>query len=102
MDIAEARYVEGYKIFIRYPDGAEGVIDFSDHHRNNLFAAWNDVEFFRAFRVNPESGTLEWPNQLDLAPEYLYSRVSGVPIEKAWSVMMAYHNAHITPHGTNA
>lgn len=90
MHIAEARYIEGYKIFIRYPDGVEGIIDFSDHHRNGVFAAWNDMEYFKAVRVNPESGTLEWPNNLDLAPEYLYSRVSGVPVDRAWSAMMMH------------
>jgi hypothetical protein len=91
MDIAEARYVEGYKIFVRYPDGAKGVIDFSDHPRDGVFEAWNDMEYFRSFRIHPQSGALVWPNELDIAPEYTYSQVSGVPIEKAWSVMIAYN-----------
>jgi hypothetical protein len=101
MDIAEARYVEGYKIFIRYPDGAEGIIDFSDHPRDGVFEAWNDINYFRAFRIHPESGVLEWPNEVDIAPEYTYAKVSGVPIEKAWSVMMAYHSPHHASKGTH-
>lgn len=89
MRIVEARHVEGYKVFVRYPDGANGVIDFSDHPRDGVFEAWNDPDFFRSFRIHPECGVLEWPNELDIAPEYTYAKVSGVPIEQAWSVMMA-------------
>jgi hypothetical protein len=30
------------------------------------------LELFRTVTVNPESGTIEWPNGADLAPEFLF------------------------------
>lgn len=32
----------------------------------------NDREVFEQVRVNPESGTVEWPGEVDLGPEVLY------------------------------
>lgn len=42
-------------------------------------------EVFEQVRVNPESGTVEWPGEVDLDPEVLYGRyepVSGHRIER--------------------
>ena len=37
-----------------------------------------DPEFFRQASVNPETGTVEWPNGADVAPGFLHER--GVPV----------------------
>jgi hypothetical protein len=40
---------------------------------------------FEQVAVNPESGTVEWPGEVDLDPEVLYGRyepASGHPIER--------------------
>ena len=31
-----------------------------------------DTGFFRRVAVNPETGTIEWPNGADFAPEFLH------------------------------
>jgi hypothetical protein len=30
------------------------------------------MEYFRRVAVNPETGTIEWPNGADFAPEFLH------------------------------
>lgn len=37
-----------------------------------VFEPLKDPAFFRRVRLNPETGTVEWPNGADLAPEFLY------------------------------
>jgi hypothetical protein len=47
-----------------------------------IYERW---EIFEQVRVNPESGTLEWPGGIDIDPEVLYGRyepASGHPIER--------------------
>jgi len=35
-----------------------------------------DPDLFGKVRVNPETGTIEWPNGADLAPDALYDRIT--------------------------
>ena len=38
---------EGFRIWIRYADGASGVVDLSPLAGRGVFAAWNDQRFFQ-------------------------------------------------------
>ena len=89
LNISEAKYIDGYKIHLRYENGVEGDVDFSAQEHKNMFAPWKDKAFFSSFNISPESGTLQWENGLDISPEFLYSQVAGVPQESAFSLMMA-------------
>ncbi|MCC5876821.1 MAG: DUF2442 domain-containing protein, partial [Candidatus Sumerlaeia bacterium] len=41
------------------------------------FAPLREEAAFRQVRVNPELGTIEWPNGADLDPDVLYSQIIG-------------------------
>ena len=45
-----------------------------------VFAPFVDVDFFRQVEVDPEAGTIVWPNGVDLCPDGLYSLVMGEPL----------------------
>jgi len=74
-DVIEARYVNRYTVWLRFEDGTEGEIDLSAELSGEVFEPLKDPAFFRQFRVNPETGTIEWPNRADFAPEFLYEKV---------------------------
>ena len=74
VDVTEARYVRGYILWLRFEDGTEGEIDLSGELDGPIFEPLRDHSYFAQFRVNADTGTVEWPNGADLAPEYLYSR----------------------------
>ncbi len=38
------------------------------------------MEFFRQVRVDPEIGTIVWPNELDFCPDVLYHEATGTPL----------------------
>ena len=81
-DIVEVRALESYRLYLRFEDGAEGVVDVSQHLRlDGVFEPLRERQYFERVRVDEESGTICWPNGADLDPDVLYSQVTGKPIE---------------------
>ncbi len=79
VDVVEARHVRDYVVWVMFEDGTEGEVDLESSLRGPVFEPLRDVESFKQLRVNPELGTIVWPNGADIAPETLYSRVN-VPV----------------------
>ncbi|HUF12658.1 MAG TPA: DUF2442 domain-containing protein [Longimicrobiales bacterium] len=71
-DVVEARILDGYRIWIRFADGVEGVADVAGLVGQGVFEAWRDHSFFARMYVDAELGTVAWPGGLDLAPDALY------------------------------
>jgi Protein of unknown function (DUF2442) len=74
-DVIEARYVGEYTIWLRFEDGTQGEVDLSGELRGEIFTPLNELAYFKQFYVNAETGTIEWPNRADFAPEFLYEKV---------------------------
>jgi hypothetical protein len=80
-NVVFAVYKGDYKIEIGFDDGKKGIMDFSKYlTRKGVFERFNDLEFFRRFEVNKELGVISWQNEIDIAPETLYSETMGVPL----------------------
>jgi hypothetical protein len=61
--------------------GTEGVIDVAQLVEfTGVFEPLRNAEFFARVMVNPELGTVCWPNGADLDSEVLYSKIVGVSI----------------------
>jgi hypothetical protein len=71
--IVEGRYVSGYRVWLRFSDGAEGEVDLTKELHGPVFEPLKNIEVFRQFVVHPEFKTLVWPNGADFAPEFLRS-----------------------------
>jgi len=74
--VVEALHVNDYVIWLRFSDGTEGEVDLRDELYGEVFEPLKDLDVFKTFFVNPEWGTIAWPNGADLAPEFLYSAVA--------------------------
>lgn len=80
-DVISARYVGEYQIEVTFEDGKHGVVDFRPYiRRGGVFAKLADLSFFRQFSVHPELGVLTWGEEVDIAPETLYSEATGMPL----------------------
>ena len=75
--ITSAEPRTGYRLWIKFADGVEGVVSLKHLVGKGVFRLWDDKENFRAVAVDPESGTVTWPGGIDLAPDALYAQVSG-------------------------
>jgi hypothetical protein len=80
-DIVAARPLDGYLLHLRFEDGVEGVLDLSRELTfRGVFEPLKDLAYFRQVRVDPDLGTVAWPNGADLDPDVLYAQVTGTPI----------------------
>jgi Protein of unknown function (DUF2442) len=60
---------------LTFADGLRGEVDVLEHLWGPVFAAARTPAGFAAVRVDPETGTIVWPGDADLAPDTLYERV---------------------------
>jgi hypothetical protein len=72
----EVRALDGYRIWLRYDDGTEGMVDLSDLAGRGVFRAWDDRAFFESVRLGVHGG-IEWGEELDLCPDAIYLRLTG-------------------------
>ena len=67
---------EGYRIWLRYSDGAAGEVDLSDLAGGGVFSVWDDRTCFEAVHLT-EYGAIAWSGELELCPDALYMRLTG-------------------------
>jgi hypothetical protein len=88
-DIVAVQPLEDYRLQLHFEDGVSGVVDVAELISfTGVFAPLLEREYFMRVRVNPEIGTICWPNDADLDPDVLYSLVSGEPIPEFPSVTL--------------
>jgi hypothetical protein len=65
--------LEGYSVRLGFTDGSEKVVDLAPYLRGPIFEPLiADSALFRAVRVDPQLGTIVWPNGADIDPDVLY------------------------------
>ncbi|NKQ34641.1 MAG: DUF2442 domain-containing protein [Chloroflexi bacterium] len=80
--IVAIKHLHDYELAITFTDGRQATMDFADKiaGRGGVFTPLEDVSFFAQVTVDPEAGTLVWPNDVDLDPDVLYSEATGTPL----------------------
>ena len=72
----EVRPLDGYRLWIKYSDGVEGIVDLSDLVGKGVFALWNDYREFQRVHIG-SSGEIAWGDQVDLCPDAIYLKITG-------------------------
>jgi len=69
--VTDAKYREGYRVWLAFSDGSSGEVDLADRLHGEVFEPLKNLSLFSQVRFEPEMDTIVWPNGADLAPEYL-------------------------------
>ena len=75
--ITSLKALPDYRLWIRFEDGVEGSVDLSGHVGQGVFALWNDPAAFAAVRIGG-FGQPVWSDGLDLCPDTLYMKITGL------------------------
>lgn len=90
MRITELSPSDGYKLFLRYEDGACGEVDLSSFAGRGVFAAWLEPGVFQQV-ILADAGHPEWPGEIDLCPDALYMRLTGKRPEEVFPALRQLH-----------
>ncbi len=75
--ITNMKYVSEYKVWLKFDDGLEGVVDLKDELWGEVFEPLKDKKTFKTARLDETLNTICWESGADFAPEYLYAKVKG-------------------------
>lgn len=66
----------GYRLLVSFHDGAVKEIYLGEFLADSggVFLPLRDPKVFAQVKANLETGTIEWPGEVDLDPEVLYGR----------------------------
>ena len=81
--VNHVRWLCDYRLELGFTDSLRAHVDFRDRiaGRGGVFRPLADVEFFKQVRVEPDAGTIVWPNGVDFCPDVLYGMVRDKSVE---------------------
>jgi hypothetical protein len=72
LHIERVSHLHAFELRLEFTNGVTKDVDLGPELFGEVFEPLRKPELFRRVIVNPETGTIEWPNGADFAPEYLY------------------------------
>ncbi len=79
----EVAPLPGYRLFLRFNNGAAGEVDLSAELDGEVFEALRDPAMFATASQHPIMRTAAWANGADLAPEFLLELMQAQRGERA-------------------
>lgn len=64
--------VQAYEVELEFSDGLIKKVDLCNELYGEMFEPLKVSDFFKQVALNQETGTVEWPNGADFAPEFLH------------------------------
>lgn len=71
LHVTSVRHMGDYRLQLEFNNGRIKKVDLADELYGEVFEPLRDLEEFKRVFLNVETGTIEWPNGADLAPEFL-------------------------------
>jgi Protein of unknown function (DUF2442) len=78
-DVVEVQCLGGTRLRLTFDRGEVRELDIAALTPfDGVFSPLRDPAYFRQVRVNPDVGTIVWPNGADFCPDVLYERSAPV------------------------
>ncbi|MFQ5502026.1 MAG: DUF2442 domain-containing protein [Phycisphaerae bacterium] len=72
-DVVDCKCIGGYRLLLTFEGGDRREVDIAECVSfDGVFESLKDGAFFKQVRVEPDIGTIVWPNGADLCPDVLY------------------------------
>ena len=91
--LLEVKPLKGYRLWLKYEDGTEGVVDLSDLVGKGVFALWEDEERFQQVQIG-DGGELVWSDEVDVCPDALYLQITGKQPEEVFARLKILRQNH--------
>lgn len=72
-DVTQVEVIGEHRLRLTFSDGTVGEVSFAGREWHGVMEPLRDPDYFARVTVDPEAGTISWPNGVDLAPEPLYA-----------------------------
>lgn len=69
--------LEDYRIFLKFSDGKEGIVDLSEFRGKGVFEAWDKEGLFGKVHINDETKAIAWNENIELDVNNLYLKLIG-------------------------
>ena len=74
IDVVRVTLLGRYLVELEFENGDERVIDLEPYLRGPMYRELrDDYDLFCQVDVDPEAGTISWPNGADISPRTLYA-----------------------------
>ncbi|MGD2108903.1 MAG: DUF2442 domain-containing protein [Phycisphaerae bacterium] len=74
-DVVHVEHLGDYRLLLTFEGNEQREVDLAGLIPfDGVFGPLKDADYFRQVRVNPDVGTIVWPNGADLCPDVLYER----------------------------
>jgi Protein of unknown function (DUF2442) len=83
-DVTAVEVIADFRLRLTFDDGTVGEVDFAERVWEGVFEPLRDPRSFAQVRLDPDAGTIAWPNGADMAPEALYERARRQPIRQSF------------------
>jgi hypothetical protein len=83
VDVSDVEVIGDFRLRLTFEDGTVGDVDFAGRVWRGVFEPLADPAYFARVRVDPEAGTIAWPDGVDMAPETLYEQARRNPVKGA-------------------
>ncbi len=70
--VTDVRYIEGYKLKLRFENKEYKMVDLQSYLDGKIFRPLKSITYFKTVTLNKDIDTIVWPNNADFSPDFLY------------------------------